>query len=80
MRFSTMAAQKKHSCKEVITLADLLDNLIQLQKDEEWLTVFEVRAHLQLSHMGALRWIRKHVPHEFLEMRGNHRRVHIKGL
>jgi len=80
VRFSPLAAPKKHSCKEVITMADLLDNLIQLQKDEEWLTVFEVRGHLRLSHVGALRWIRKHVPPEYLRKRGNRRLVHIEGL
>ena len=80
VRFSPLAAPKKHSCKEVITMADLLDNLIQLQEDEGWLTMWEVRAHLRLSRVGALRWIRKHVPPEYLGKRGNHRLVHIKGL
>ncbi len=61
-------------------MSDLLDNLIQLQKDEEWLTVFEVRGHLRLSHVGALRWIRKHVPPEYLGKRGNRLIVHIEGL
>jgi len=79
VRFSPLAAPKKHSCKEVITMADLLDNLIQLQEDEGWLTMWEVRAHLRLSHNAALRWIRMHVPLEYRGKRGNHRLVHIKG-
>ncbi len=61
-------------------MSDLLDNLIQLQKDEEWLTVFEVRGHLRLSHNAALRWIRMHVPLEYRGKRGNRRIVHVDGL
>jgi len=61
-------------------MSDLLDNLIQLQKDEEWLTVFEVRGHLRLSHVGALRWIRIYVPPEYRGKRGNRRIVHVDGL
>ncbi len=49
-------------------------------EDEGWLTMWEVRAHLRLSHNAALRWIRMHVPLEYRGKRGNHRLVHIKGL
>ena len=67
-----------------VTEEDLLNIYVPPFKDhsedEGWLTVFEVRGHLRLSHNAALRWIRMHVPSEYRGKRGNHRLVHIKGL
>ena len=58
----------------------MLDQL-ELEKEGEWLDMWELRAHLSsLSHKGALRWLKKNVPPEYLGKRGNRRIVHIEGL
>ncbi len=63
-----------------MSVMGLLDNLIQSQLPDGWLTVWEVQAQLQLSYQGTLRWIRIHVPPEHKSKRGYHRIVHIDGV
>ncbi len=58
----------------------LLDNLLESQLPDGWLTVWEVMAHIQLSYSGTMRWILRYVPAELKKKKGNRRIVHIDGL
>ncbi len=58
----------------------LLDNLIKSQLPAGWMTVWDVRALLQLSHIACLRWIHKYVPPDQISKEGNRLIVHIDGL
>ncbi len=58
----------------------LLDKLLESQLPDGWLTVWDVMAHLQLSHNAALVWIRKYVAPEHKGKRGTHRIIHVDGL